>query len=285
MRFCVHYAAYFIVLNVVQIVSSTTLTGSGALLTLIVGPHKTGSTTIEDLIYSLKSPITKMLHEDKINIPVFNYEPNVTTTSEYHDFGKNADYLAQDIVHGVIERSSAIRVLQRALQSREHGQVIVAAESLCLVNVTEPGFALLKTALPMLRVVVSMRDIPDWIRSGYHQWKAGKSFSEWVKSRSYEEYAHRNPHAVTRKFVEEGISVAQYRFMDMNALFCAVLNAPTACRYARSGMMNIPHKNDRSANQASECADAIDVQKMAEFFTTHHAVPGGQYNWSKLCCV
>jgi hypothetical protein len=129
-------------------------------------------------------------------------------------------------------------MLREALLQKNHSQVIVATEDLDYLarnsSMSQPGLQLLKSGQPMVRIVVSMRDIPDWIQSVFHQLR--KPGLQYVKAGSYVTFAPQNLHAVTYFFGKEGFPVVTYPFMDVKALMCAVLTVPKTCTHVRNMM-------------------------------------------------
>jgi hypothetical protein len=275
-----------LMINWAHIILSMTLEDSKKSLTLIVGPHKTGSTTIESLFYNDK--VFKWhLHADKFHMPVFR------SYFLGKDMTKNAAIFASDLRKGDFDHNSShVNFLREELQHGNYSHVIVAAEGLSLLvqnaSKMQPALQLMKSAKPMVRIVVSMRDIPDWIRSVFHHNRSpGQNFSEFVKSGLVVQRAYLNPHSVSYFFAAEGFSVVQYPFMNVNALICTVLTAPKTCIYVRNHMTEVPHLNNRAppSNEIqSECADANDVKEMERIFVFKYKVPPGMYDWSRLSC-
>ena len=257
--------------------NTSTLSDSSAMLTLIVGPHKTGTCTVQLLLTQLRDTLSAdgillcYKFPDKYNLPDFKWGAN----------------LAIDLQQGVLQKNTDI--LHNCVTNRSFSQVIVAAEGLDKLYDHTTGMDFLKSAKPFVRAIVTMRNITDWVVSWYHQNSTtNQNFSQWLKRQKQSNFigiGSINPYHVSRNYKDSGIPVIESKFMDMDFLFCSAIVSSSICKKLRNYSLKIPHINDREKyhKNESECAPKKMIDELKFVLSAKYNVPIGS-NWSKLIC-
>lgn len=266
------------------------LNDSVSVLTLFVGPHKTGSSTTESLLVKLRGALAQ---DDIFLCDGFDGKFNRLSA-------KNGANLAEDIVTNSVSTNN-INILHKCLSHPKYKQVIVAAER--FDDFTDgSGIRLLQSALPRIRAIVTMRDLPDWIRSVYHQdCVEGQSFKSFVhmilETRESDDAQMRvkmrqNSYHVSRRYQHYGIHVIHVPFVDMTFLFCTAIGSPTSCSKLKNSEVEVSHLNDKKAlhkdeqcffAKKHECAPRADIMKLESVLVEKYSVPPG-LDWSLLIC-
>ena len=263
-----------------------TLSDSSAMLTLIVGPHKTGTCSVQSLLMRLRNSLAA-----EGILLCYKFEIMTDSKKEFSvrynlpDF-KSAANLAIDLQNGVLEKNADI--LHTCVTNRSFSQVIVAAEGLDYLHDHTTGMNFLKSAKPFVRAIITMRNITDWVLSWYHEIGINQSFSQWLQREKRSNFigiGRINPYHVSKQYQESGIPVIEIKFMDMDFLFCSAIVSSSICKKLRNHSVTIPHFNNKEIRHKneSECAPKKIIDELKFVLSANYNVPIG-LNWSKLIC-
>mmetsp|Transcript_29848 Transcript_29848/g.50431 ORF Transcript_29848/g.50431 Transcript_29848/m.50431 type:complete len:278 (-) Transcript_29848:270-1103(-) len=271
------------------------LNGSTSMLTLIVGPFKTGSTSVESLLVKMQAKLVRD------GILLCNDFKGHFGKNPGEEGRKNAANLGADLTDNQLTTHN-VEVLRKCLSNKAFSEVIVATETLSQLG---PGPAVdwLLTARPRIRAVVSKRNMADWLRSCYHQWgnrASNEAFKDWfhrvmdskgvlvvpsAKTTTLTlDFSKINPFGVAWSYQNWGIPVVEYEFMNVEALLCSILQSNSACNDIRKGTTKVPTLNaGQHLHNKGQCLPPSDIKLVDEYFTKEGHVPEGQ-NWGAITC-
>lgn len=270
---------------------SKNISQTQTLLTLLVGPHKTGTTSIQHLLYF---ELRKLLFRDGIGVPIFESKHQIELVMEHEEeyraglarvpgtLVKNAASLAKDIEGGNFNSSRVVQLIE-VVKQKSFSEVVVGAEGFAK---GKPNFNfdfLRNNFMPHMRIVVSRRDIPEWIQSCYRWHPTNLTFAEFIQGSYFHPYASLNPHHVSYAYESQGFNVEYFDFMDTQSLFCRVIRSPRACA-ALMQNLEIPHENAKPSLSPA-CAGKSDIERLEKVFVHTYHVPQGLYDWSTLICA
>eukprot|EP00600_Ochromonadales_sp_CCMP1393_P007299 CAMPEP_0174954134 /NCGR_PEP_ID=MMETSP0004_2-20121128/257_1 /TAXON_ID=420556 /ORGANISM="Ochromonas sp., Strain CCMP1393" /LENGTH=217 /DNA_ID=CAMNT_0016201917 /DNA_START=268 /DNA_END=921 /DNA_ORIENTATION=- len=195
-----------------------------------------------------------------------------------HGRVKNAAFFANDFVRNKVTHN--MQILHDYLRNTSCSEVVVAAEALDHPN-AGPAMDWLLTAQPRVRVVVTRRAIPEWLRSGARS--AKKPMSEFIDGIEHSYWPTLNPYHVEWRYQSFGISVVAYNFLDMEFLFCSIFQRPNhLCDMVLSGSYIVPHANGHLYENEENCIRPQQINKL-EKYLAEYQVPMGQ-NWTSVTC-
>ena len=260
--------------------NTSMLSDSTAMLTLLVGPHKTGSCSIQSLLLELRNTLATdgILLCDK-------FEGRYNGSKRFDDLKYGAD-LAFDLQNGVLKKNAD--VLHTCVTNPNFSQVIFASEELDRLHAGMTGMNSLKSAKPFVQAIITMRNITDWVLSLYHQIGGNHNFSAWVQweiRSNFFQAGSLNPYHVSKQYAESGIPVIEINFMDVDFLFCSAIASSSSCKKIRDHSVKVSHLNNKEAlhHNENQCANRKTIDALEFVLSTKYNVPLG-LNWSKLIC-
>ena len=248
-------------------------------LVLLVGPHKTASSTVQKLLGKFTP---HMMKDGGLLCAGFK--------GKYIGI-KNGANLALDLYNNFVHINAG--VLQSCLDRKGISSVIVSSEEFASLNVDGKakdqgvGVKFLLSAKPKLKVIVMLRDFPDWLTSLYMELTGltHQSFSNWIKSMLQnkdfmEKWIRLNPYHVSRRYENAGIPVVTVNYLDFDFLFCTAIGSKSSCKAIRK-MKNVPVINERKKGRL--CAEKADILEFERLAIKNYSIPMG-FDMSVLIC-
>lgn len=261
---------------------------NGIVVTLLVGPHKTGTTTTQGILVQN----SKLLAQDGI-LHCNNFVSSRSRSSQIKSTAILADELQQNVFN-----STNTDILRNCLSQKKYDHVILSSElfDVLAMSAHSSGLKFLASAAPRIRAVVTERPRGELLRSQFHQSRGGfelkfglrfnttqKLFGQFIsmhiEALRNGRCSEKDSYNIVKTYQQAGIPTFRQEFLDMKFLFCSVIRSPAVCRELVKGF---PHLNSKAMNLTEECISRGDAELLQSLGPNCH-IPLDE-DYSSLIC-